>query len=37
LNFNRISKNIQDEISQYRKEYQQVMSFLTSTEYPTEE
>jgi len=33
LNFNRISKNIRNEISLYRKEFQQVMSFLTITNY----
>jgi len=31
LNFNRISKNIRNKISLYRKEFQQVMSFLSST------
>jgi len=30
LNFNRITKNIHDEILLYRIEFQQVLSFLTA-------
>ncbi len=36
LNFNKISKNIRNEISLYRKEFQQIMSFLTDAMQPPE-
>ncbi len=35
MNFNKISKNIRNEISINRKEFQQIMSFLTDTKYLT--